>query len=726
MAWDDGLSPEQRRAASHWGSSARALAGPGTGKTRSLIQRIAYLLQVRRLPSQQIVAITFTRAAAKELQERLTEYLDVSDEEVPLVCTLHSFALRTLLRHQAQSGIQQPLRVADDYEEQHILFPEIGRMLNKPAGEVEKALKAFEATWNTLDQEHEAWRAIGYRRQFEIALRSLSDFYGFTLRAELVFRLLRFFDGNPLIGQNLNIHHLLVDEYQDLNYCDQQAIARLEEFGARLFVVGDDDQSIYEFRHAYPEGIRQFARDRAGCGDYHLNVCHRCPTTVVRMATGLIGWDRERVHRDLQPEPSAIPGEVCALQFRGHAAEADGIAAICRAYVDAGLLQPEDIAILVSRRSLAERIVEGLRRVELPATVLVPIWPLGGREEGEREGRLIYCMLRLLADQHDVLALRTWLGLQRGIGLGTIESIREFCGSRHLSLWDGLRSISDDPTQLPRGRHIKACSDALVRELESLQSVDNLEGVLDLLARPAERNPNADRAEVRRFLDRVIEEEGIEDLNDLIHTLQTLDLEAETRLSANAVRVMTMHKAKGLSAEMVIIPALEQDLMPGRFDEALARRLMYVAMTRSRRILMMTHALARTGSQSYLGSAGGQSSRQRSRFLDETGARSENGQTFIAQLQSRLSDLSTEIQAGVRTATLREFLTVTFSDEELMAFCFDHFRDVHHQFGLGMSKTVKIHRLIEYCVSRVQIDRLLQLICEQNPAQYGRYEGRLR
>jgi superfamily I DNA/RNA helicase len=672
------------------------------------------------------MALTFTRAAAKELRERLTQHLGVSDEEVPLVCTLHSFALRTLLYYQTQSGLQQPLRVADDYEEKHILFPEIGKMLNKPAGEVEKALKAFEATWNTLDQAHEAWRAIDFRRQFEIGLRSLSEFYGFTLRAELVFRLLRLLDGNPIIGGELNVRHLLVDEYQDLNHCDQQVIARLEEFGARLFVVGDDDQSIYEFRHSYPEGIRRFTHERRGSGDYHLNICHRCPTTIVHIATGLIGWDRERVNRDLQPEPSAIPGEVHALQFRGHAAEADGIAAICRAYVDAGLLQPEDIAILVSRRSLAERIVEGLRRLDLPATILVPVWPLGGREEGGHEGRLIYCVLRLLADQHDALALRTWLELQRGIGLGTIESVREFCRSRHLSLWDGLRFISDDSAQLSRGRGIKTCFDALLRELESLQSADDLEGVLDRLAGSAERNPNADKAEVRRFLDRVIEEEGIDDLGGLIHTLQTMDLAAETRLSANAVRVMTMHKSKGLSAEMVIIPALEQELMPGQFSEPLARRMMYVAMTRSRRTLIMTHALTRTGPQSYLGGASGQSSRRRSGFLDEMSIRSENGQTFVAQLPQRLAGQFASIEEGVRTSVLRELLTVSFSDEDLTNFCFDHFRDVYNQFGLGMSKTVKIQRLIEYCINQVQVDRLLRLIREQNPAQYAQYEDRLR
>lgn len=720
MSWDDGLSLEQRQAAGHRGSSARVLAGPGTGKTRALIQRVAYLLQEQRIPSDQIVALTFTRAAARELESRLMESLGIAEAKLPTIGTLHSFAFRLLWRYQAEAGLIQPLRVADDFEEQNVLFPELGEIIGKPAGEVKKALKAYEATWNTLNQDHEVWQTVDFRRSLETALRDWTRFYGCVLRGELVYRLLKLIDGNPLIGQQMGFQHVLVDEYQDLNHCDQQVIARLEEFGAYLFVVGDDDQSIYQFRHAYPDGIRQFVADRPGCGDYQLVVCHRCPQNIVNLARSLIAWDRSRVARSLISEPSTPPGEVHTLQFRGYAAEADGIAAICKAYVNAGLLQPQDISILLPTPRLADRIIQALDAVSLSPTVLMHLWPLD-----EPCGRRIYCVLRLLVDRHDALALRTWLGLQRGIGLKTIAGIRKYCRAHSPNLWDGLQVIAGNPTILAGGKDVKPHFDRLFALLDQTQSLETLQKVVDTLLESDANTVSTSAAQVRQFLESLIQDEGIETANELVRFLQTYDIQAETQLQANAVRVMTMHKAKGLSSELVIIPGLEQDLLPGRHGEELARRMMYVAMTRAQRTLILTHALTRTGTQSYLGTGGGQDRRQRSQFLDEMGIRSVNGQVFVNNLGARLAALSERQQQNVNTAVLRQLIKEAFSDEELTDFCYDNFRDAYHQFGTGMSKTVKIQRLIEYCVSRVQVGVLLQHVQGANPAQYAQFEARI-
>ena len=350
MAWDDGLSTEQRNAAKHWGSSALVLAGPGTGKTRTLIQRVAYLIVEKKVPSGQIVVLTFTRAAANELKARLTQDLNVSEENLPLVCTLHAFSLRMLLQHHKESGIIQPLRVVDDYEEQHILFPEIGHLIKRSPRDVKDALRAFEATWNTLNSDHDEYARIEFQHDFELALEELKRFYGFTLRGELVYRFLQLLNGNPLLAEGMDVKHLLVDEYQDLNYCDQQVISRLEESGACLFVVGDDDQSIYEFRHAYPEGINSFIKSHSECEPYVLSICHRCPKGIITWASNLVSWNRDRIAKTIEPLDDSVEGEIYALQFKDQDDEASGIAAICKAYVEAGIVEPKNIAILLSRR----------------------------------------------------------------------------------------------------------------------------------------------------------------------------------------------------------------------------------------------------------------------------------------------------------------------------------------------------------------------------------------
>lgn len=401
MMWSKGLSDEQINAAGHWGSSARILAGPGTGKTRTLTNRVAYLLDEKKIPAEQVIVLTFTRAAANELRARLTDHLNLTESILPNVSTVHSFALRILLKHAKNAGIIQPLRVADDYEEKHILHPELGEMIHQTPGEIEKALRAYEATWNTLDSNHEVWEKVNYRQSLERELNILSRLYGFVLRGQLVFLLLKFLEANPLITESLGIKHVLVDEYQDLNYCDQQAITRFEEAGAELFVVGDDDQCIYQFRHAYPEGIREFIHTRPGAGDYQLTVCHRCPKPIVELGNSLIGWEKGRLHKRNQAWENNAKGDIHVLQFQNQDEEAKGIADICRSYINSGLLSPRDISILLSTRRLAKPIQDALEELKVPVASLSSTWPLGGRDDGHK-GRLVYCILRLAVDRMDL------------------------------------------------------------------------------------------------------------------------------------------------------------------------------------------------------------------------------------------------------------------------------------------------------------------------------------
>jgi DNA helicase-2/ATP-dependent DNA helicase PcrA len=622
MSWEQGLFDEQIHAVSHKTGHACVLAGPGTGKTRTLIHRVGYLLEVQQIQPSEILVLTFTRAAAQELKERLVKQLGVPEEQIPWAGTLHAFALGVLLNYRSQSGFSDEQRIADDFEENNVIFPEIGWILKKKKKQVEKAMRAYSAKWDTLNSNHPEWQEIEFQRDFENTLKSLGNIYKFKLRSELIYELWNFLLSNPLIGEQLGIKHVLVDEYQDLNECDQSVIRQIEGFGAVSFVVGDENQSIYSFRHAEANGIINISKGRS---TYSLTLCTRCPSNVIVLAKRLIA-----LRRELKAHPPNKEGEIAALQFIDHDEEAKSIAAICSAYIRTERLKPNDISILLVKKRLKKHILAALVAEGLPVTDLVPTWPLGDSEDDEQsEGRQIYCKLRLLNNRCDALALRTWLQLQSGVAEASINAAREYCISNQLALWEGLVKISQDYQIIPRhGRRLKAKYDALKSELDSLETLNSLDEVLDNILGEDSGDSDSVKTGVRRFIDLVRKEERADTLEKLLRALQTFDLKSESLLGNDAIKVMTMHKAKGLSSELVIIPGLEDGIMPSpERDTEESRRLLYVAMTRTSKFLILTHVRDRDYWQ-----RSGNPQGARSIFLRQMQIESTNGNQFTSRL----------------------------------------------------------------------------------------------
>lgn len=275
MPWDDGLSPEQRSAAGYVGTHARLLAGPGTGKTRCLTRRICFLIEDRNVEPEQICALTFTRAAAHELRRRVES--EVGKERVPRISTLHSFALRQLLRNAARvPSLPQPLRIADDWEERHIILEDLKALLSLSSiDEARRLLNVLSADWQGLTADKAAWDQRFPYPAFLGAWREHREIYGYVLRAELVYQLKRALEQYGDFSLDGPPAHLLVDEYQDLNRCDLAVVKAIRDRGAEVYVAGDDDQSIYGFRMAHPEGIRRFPQDYGGARELVLEVCKR-------------------------------------------------------------------------------------------------------------------------------------------------------------------------------------------------------------------------------------------------------------------------------------------------------------------------------------------------------------------------------------------------------------------------------------------------------------------
>jgi DNA helicase-2/ATP-dependent DNA helicase PcrA len=233
--------------------------------------------------------------------------------------------------------------------------------------------------------------------------------------------------------------------------------------------------------------------------------------------------------------------------------------------------------------------------------------------------------LRLLSNEYDTLALRTWFDLQEGIGPSAVDALRELCRENNVTLIEGVRRLSLGECELPRfGSRILSAWQGLAERLEKLKEVqEELLTPIELLF-GANQDSNPAMEGIYKFLTRVIQEKNVKNVDDVITTLQTTEFEIEHTDEdlQDAVRLMTMHKAKGLEAPVVIVPGLENDLMPGSDDVETInerRRLLYVSITRSKEVLILTHCTYRSGPGAYMGTGGGETQKKRSDFFKELG-----------------------------------------------------------------------------------------------------------
>jgi DNA helicase-2/ATP-dependent DNA helicase PcrA len=624
MPWDEGLTPEQITAASHVGAHARLLAGPGTGKTRVLTHRVLFLIEDRQIPASEIVVLTFTRAAARELRLRLQEKLGA--ESLPRVSTLHAFALRHLLRNSRRvENLPQPIRIADDWEERYIVQEDLKRILGHTRiRETQELFAQMAADWESLQAD-----APGYQPNpaFIGAWSEHRRVLGYTLRSELTYRLKRSLEQVGDFTVDLPIRHLLIDEYQDLNRCDLAVIRGVvEKTGAELYVAGDDDQSIYGFRKAHPDGIRAFNREYPGARDLPLSICKRCDPSILSLGEFIAALDPARVRKVTRPDEGRVGGEVSLLRFSGEAEEARAIALLCNRAVEADGFDPGQILVLLrvdTRGAFSAPIHSALATAGVPAAVVTAgEWPFD-----QDDGRLLLAFLRLLQSEADDLAWHTVLRLRRnGVGEESLARCYAEANRSGSRFCVALRDIASSPTLhgdagARIARAYAETAGLLVRfaavknaVLENEQQVSEvMSGICGAILGRAV--PGAAMEEMLH----VWHDTRASSLRDLLDMLMESDSDIEQELEPGKVNVLTMHKAKGLTADVVFIAAAEDEHIPGKQETEPElgdeRRLLFVSVTRARHRLQITYCDRRTGQQKMLGRSPGIQSRTLTRFL---------------------------------------------------------------------------------------------------------------
>ena len=583
MSWFDALDPASPAygIAASVNTRVRVIAGPGTGKSFAMKRRVARLLEEAIDPAS-ILAVTFTRVAADDLHRELVG-MGVPGCEALNGVTLHSLSLRILMRNHVLGATGRIPRPLNDFE----IKPLEADLANAHGGvrAVRKKIKAYEAAWARLQHHEPGFVQAPDDLVFEQSLLSWFAFYRTMLIGEVIPQLYAYLRANPLAPERSEFRHILVDEFQDLNRAEQGVISLLSD-NADVCIVGDDDQSIYSFKHAHPEGIRAWLDDNGGADDLTLDDCRRCPTQVVAMANALIANNVLRpVARSLMPLAENGVGDVQIIQYAALEYEVVGVANIIANMVAAGT-PPGDILVLAQRGVIGTPIYETLQAQGVPVRSYYAEAELDAQEAQER-----YAYLKLFVDREDRVALRWLVGLGSVNWLsGGIQRLRTYADAQGVTPWQALSSIADGEAQVahttPLVNRFRIVRDEIER-LSALHVEEGLPAIVDDIF-----PDNADGFRDLRALALTIltDDEGI-DPAGFLTALSAAITQPEIPIEIEDVRIMSLHKSKGLSAPVTIIAGCIEGLLPKQPSDSLTaaetlaeieeqRRLFYVGISR--------------------------------------------------------------------------------------------------------------------------------------------------
>ena len=613
---------DQIEAIDHIGSHARLLAGPGTGKTKTLTRRVLSLILQHNADPDSILLLTFTRLAAAQLKDEIKKVLEPLGKTIPQVSTLHSFALRQILYNSSRiDTLPRPIRIADDWEERYIIQEDLKKVLNlKEIGDVQKLINQLSTDWETLRIDEIGWEQQFPNPAFLGAWRSHKDQYGETLRAELVYQLKKQLNQSRDFQLDKEYKHILIDEYQDLNACDLAIVNELAKRGAELFVAGDDDQSIYGFRFATPAGIRNFEQIYQNSKKLALEICFRCDKNILHSAEFVASLDPARLPKPTRPKDEAEDGEVLIIGFKDQSHEAEIIAKKIKSLIDADI-KPDQITILLRNDRnglLSKPIIETLKKYSVDVSLTTD-----SELENNKEYRTVLSIIRLLVDQNDCLAWRTLLQINKTNGLGDecIKSIWNYAQSKGIRFNVALQKIAESPSELEKfgqriAKFVSEINVAIVK-LKAIESpIEAINATVDKFMSEGET-----KEQVKKYFVGILENQEKPDLENLIKIVSTSSEYIEQETKENAVNILTMHQAKGLSFDVCFIVGAEDEYIPGRNTgdkEGDERRLLYVSMTRARHKLFISYCNKRTGQQRHSGSNSGTEKRTLTRFLRDS------------------------------------------------------------------------------------------------------------
>ena len=608
------LNPEQARAVKSTEGPLLILAGAGSGKTKTLTHRIAYLLASRKATPFNILAVTFTNKAAGEMRQRVAKLLGNNPDNrgfMPFMGTFHSVCVRILRRDGQAIGIPSNFVIWDEAD-RLVAVKQVAKSLSidekkyparllaslisgaknemvSPAGFVEMAAspagkvaaKAFVAYENLLKENN----ALDFD--------------------DLIGRTVKLLKSQKDIRQKwqTGFHYIMIEEDQATNAAQYQLVKLLIGPHKNVAVVGDDWQSIYSWRGADYRNILNFEKDFPGCAVIKLEQNYRSTKNILDAAHNVISQNKSRSNKKLWTA-AAGGSPVQILQVGSERAEAEAIVRRVRASVDIKARKYRDYAVLYRTNAQSRPIEEVFVRYGIPYRIV------GGVRFYERkEVKDIMAYLRLIYQPQDSVSFERIVNVPtRGLGAKSLLGFHQWRTKNDLSQFEALKRISENDELTPKARAgfanlavIITDFHAQTDELTPARLIESLLRRLDYLHYLQDGTPQGEaRIEnVKELLSVAgqFQDAGLDGFLEEVALVSDID---QADLSSDAVILMTLHSAKGLEFPVVFITGLEENVLPhsralydaGEMEEE--RRLMYVGMTRARQELFLTYAVSRT------------------------------------------------------------------------------------------------------------------------------------
>jgi len=646
--------------------TVRLVAGPGTGKSFVIEGRVLHLLQSNVNPAS-IFAVSFTRAAANDLRDRIVAHCSANNQPnvtAVRVSTLHSLALYILRQTGNLNVYPTNPQILDDWELKYIFDAELSSLQGASPTRCEEIRRDHEAFWSTgAWGGHPVPIAIPITQQergaFQAHFTTRTQLYCCVLPGEVIRTCVNLIQNghiNPV--EVLGITHLIVDEVQDLNHCDFEFIEQLIAQGVNVFISGDDDQSIYSFRYAFPFGIQNFITQHPATGNHVLQDCFRCTPAILGAAVAVI---------NTFPGPNRIPKQLASVYvnsnpptngfirgniFNTHVLEATYLARSCQSLIAAGA-SPKDILVLISnKRVQLTSITNAFDQLNLDYDANI-------RDDlrDSDHGRFLIAALRILSNTDDYIAHRILLSTPRGIGLGTCTSIAGKIVANNLNFrqlfYQQLPNnifTQRETNALNKVRNNIAASQAWTLNDQVGHRTQDVENLINQNFTQAEAN------EMTVFLSGLPTGMILQELMEFVQTdsqeikdtiIATVVARAGNQQPAalqTKIRIMSLHSSKGLSAKVVFLPGLEEGIFPNAAVQQIpglvleGARLMYVGITRAKAACILSYARRR--------SVFGQSQNMTcSRYAVATGVQFQNqanqglSPAEIQQIQNEINNL---------------------------------------------------------------------------------------